>query len=99
MLHWLVDSAYLQTVQEFRGAIVDAIYQRAKSPLWSIAENLSYWSRKGTGEFKVSGLPVARSIFTYAGLPKTMVVSRAVRSVLSAIRLALCCLNGRLAKR
>jgi hypothetical protein len=65
-----VDSAYLQTVQEFRGAIVDAVYQRAKSPLWSIAENLSYWSRKGTGEFKTSGLPIARSIFTYAGAAK-----------------------------
>jgi hypothetical protein len=64
------DSAYLQTVREFRGAIVDAIYQRAKSSLWSIPENLSYWSRKGAGEFKTSGLPVARSIFTYAAAAK-----------------------------
>lgn len=65
-----VDGAYLQTVQEFRGAIVDAVYQRASSPLWSIPENLSYWSRKGAGEFKTSGLPVARSIFTYAAAAK-----------------------------
>lgn len=65
-----MDSAYLQTVQEFRGAIVDAVYQRANSPLWFIPENLSYWSRKASGEFKTSGLPIARSIFTYAGAAK-----------------------------
>jgi hypothetical protein len=65
-----VDGAYLQTVQEFRGAIVDAVYQRTNSPLWFIPENLSYWSRKGAGEFKTSGLPIARSIFTYAGAAK-----------------------------
>ena len=59
-----MDSAYLQTVQEFRGAIVDAVYQRANSPFWFIPENLSYWSRKASGEFKTSGLPIARSIFT-----------------------------------
>jgi len=65
-----VDGAYLQTVQEFRGAIVDAVYQRTNSPLRFIPENLSYWSRKGAGEFKTSGLPIARSIFTYAGAAK-----------------------------
>jgi hypothetical protein len=65
-----VDGAYLQTVQEFRGAIVDSGYQRAKSSLWSLPENLSYWSRKDAGEFKTSGLPIARSIFTYAAAAK-----------------------------
>ena len=64
------DGAYLQTVQEFRGAIVDPAYQRKKSPLWFIPENASYWSRKNIGEFKASGLPIARSIFTYAAAAK-----------------------------
>ncbi len=65
-----VGGAYQQTVQEFRGAIVDPAYQRTNSPLWFIPENLSYWSRKASGEFKTSGLPIARSIFTYAGAAK-----------------------------
>ena len=65
-----VDGAYLQTVQEFRGAIVDDVYQRAKSPLWFVPEILSYWSRKDAAEFKTSGLPIARSIFTYAAAAK-----------------------------
>ena len=65
-----VDGAYLQTVQEFRGAIVDPGYQRGNSPIWFIPENLSYWGRKTAGEFRTSGLPIARSIFTYAGAAK-----------------------------
>ena len=65
-----VNGAYLQTVQEFRGAVVDVVYQRTKSPFWFIPENLSYWKRKGSGEFKTSGLPIARSIFTYAAAAK-----------------------------
>jgi len=64
------DSNYQQTNRAFGGPIVDEAYHRANSLLGFLPENQSYWNRKGAAEFKASGLPIARSIFTYAGAAK-----------------------------
>ena len=66
----LADGPYRQTVQEFSGPIVDPAYHRSSERSWFLPENLSYWNRKAMAEFKASGLPIARSIFTYAATAK-----------------------------
>jgi hypothetical protein len=64
------DGNYRQTERAFGGPIVDGVYHRASSLVGFLPENQSYWNRKGAAEFKASGLPIARSIFTYAGAAK-----------------------------
>lgn len=66
------DSAeFSQTKTDFGDRIVNPIYQRRfrYGLLW-LPEMLSYWSRKGAAESKVSGVPMARTIFTCAQAAK-----------------------------
>jgi len=58
-------AAYARTCELFGGPIVDASYARprwANLFLW-LPEQLSYWSRKSGAEYKVSGLPIIRTVF------------------------------------
>jgi hypothetical protein len=64
------DDSYQETLQEFGGPIVDHHHNRLISWTGALPENLSYWNRKGAAEDKVSGLPMARAIFTYAAAAK-----------------------------
>lgn len=61
---------YVQTKVDFGGPIVSDDYRRKIPFLWFIPEQLSYWSRKGAAESKVSGVPMARTIFTCANAAK-----------------------------
>ena len=64
-------SDFEATSKAYGGPIVDL--RRARSfPLLPtvIPENLSYWDRKGAAEYKVSGVPMARTVFTCAGAAK-----------------------------
>jgi hypothetical protein len=64
--------AFRQTEKDFGGPIVDKGYSRFfefLTPSW-IVEQASYWSRKGAAESKVSGVPIARTIFTAANAAK-----------------------------
>ena len=66
------DGFYAQTVREFGEPIVNDKHHR-KLPLIPLAiELLSYWSRKGAAEHQVSGAPIARTVFSCAGLAKEM---------------------------
>lgn len=58
---------YRQTVGEFGAPIIGADFRRRwwEFPVW-LPEQLSYWSRKGAAEKRVSGVPIARTIFTCA---------------------------------
>ena len=62
--------AYTVTSTDFGAPILDP----GESRKWKIhgwlRENLSYWNRKAAAEHYVSGIPIARSIFTYAGAAK-----------------------------
>ena len=64
--------AFRRTEADFGGAIVDKRYRRKLAlftPSWLI-EQASYWSRKGAAESNVSGVPIARTIFTVANAAK-----------------------------
>jgi len=54
----------------FGESIVDSKYHRRWHFTWMVPENLTYWSRKKAAEQRVSALPVARAIFTYASAAK-----------------------------
>jgi hypothetical protein len=63
----LKSDEYQQTIEEFGAPIVSAKYHLRwwGFPVW-IPQQLSYWSRKGAAEKRVSGVPIARTIFTCA---------------------------------
>lgn len=64
------NESYQRTLDVFQEPIIDAKMNR--DAYWTVAipETLSYWNRKGAAEDKVSGLPMARAIFTYAATAK-----------------------------
>jgi len=61
---------YRQTTSDFGGPVVNDKYRRKIPFLLAVPELLSYWSRKGAAEAKVSGVPMARTIFTCANAAK-----------------------------
>ena len=63
----LTTDAFRQTAGEFGAAIVNKKYHRQwwARPVW-LTEQLSYWSRKGAAEARVSGVPIARTVLTCA---------------------------------
>lgn len=61
---------YRQTLADFGGPIVSDKYRRKLPFLLFVPEQLSYWSRKGAAEAKVSGVPMARTSFTCANAAK-----------------------------
>src|SRR6266850_396454 len=64
------NECYQETVKAFDGPIVDKSYHRSFYWTGVLPETLSYWNRKGAAEHLVSGLPMARAIFTYASAAK-----------------------------
>jgi hypothetical protein len=65
--------AYRQTARDFGAPIVSDKYFRdsaAIEDIMAIPEDISYWSRKGLAESKVSGVPLARTVFEAANLAK-----------------------------
>jgi hypothetical protein len=62
--------AFRDTKREFGGPIVDQKYARKYDWTLAIPETLTYWSRKGAAEAKVSGVPIARTIFEAASAAK-----------------------------
>lgn len=67
------DGFYAQTEREFGGPIVNDKYHRKfLSWLWVLPETLSYWSRRGAAEHEVSGVPIARTIFSCASATKAV---------------------------
>jgi hypothetical protein len=64
------DESYQQNLSTFGEPIVDAAYHRRIHWVGVVPETLSYWNRKNAAEDKVSGLPMARAIFTYAAAAK-----------------------------
>jgi hypothetical protein len=64
------NESYQQTLADFGEPIVDMSYQRGSYWLAIVPETLSYWNRKNAAEDKVSGLPLARAIFTYSAAAK-----------------------------
>ena len=54
----------------YGSSIVDSDYQRSFAFPGFIPENLSYFTRKRAAEHLISGLPMARAIFTYASAAK-----------------------------
>jgi hypothetical protein len=64
------NQCYQDTLKAFGEPIVDCSYHRFSYWLGAIPETLSYWSRKRAAEHLVSGLPMARAIFTYASAAK-----------------------------
>lgn len=64
------NQSYVQTTQAFGEPIVDRGFERRAYWTSVIPETLSYWNRKRAAEHRVSGLPIARAIFTYAASAK-----------------------------
>lgn len=64
------NQSYQESVAAFGGPIVDEEHHRHFYWTGAIPETLSYWNRKRAAEHKVSGLPIARAIFTYAATAK-----------------------------
>lgn len=64
------NTSYHETEKVFGEAIVHRHYHRRFKWPRGAFENLTYWNRKAAAEFKVSGLPMARAIFTYAAAAK-----------------------------
>ena len=74
---------FRETTDAFGGPIVDTGAARTLkyfSPKF-ISENLCYWNRKGAAEDKVSGVPMARTIFTLAHAAKAMPRERETNQV------------------
>jgi hypothetical protein len=61
---------FKETQAAFGGPIVDKDFQRPFYWTGILPETFSYWNRKRAAEHRVSGLPMARAIFTYAGAAK-----------------------------
>lgn len=61
---------YQETRTWYGAPIVDKAHHRTWFFPGVIPETFSYWSRKGAAEDHVSGLPIARAIFTYASAAK-----------------------------
>lgn len=60
------------TTNAFGGPIVDLTRARGSRYFPTILpENVSYWDRKGAAEFKVSGVPMARTVMTCAHAAKS----------------------------
>jgi hypothetical protein len=64
------DAFYADCTRNFGGAIVDQKYNRPSTLLGLIPENADYFTRQRASEHLVSGLPLARAIFTYASAAK-----------------------------
>ena len=64
------NDSYQETLAAFGEPIVSAKYHRHFCWTYVIPETLSYWNRKRAAEHRVSGLPMARAIFTYASAAK-----------------------------
>src|ERR1043165_8433366 len=64
------DAINKQINKVFGGPIVDSIYHRRWRFTSIVQENLTYWSRKRAAEHRVSALPIARAVFTYASAAK-----------------------------
>jgi hypothetical protein len=64
------NESYHETLAAFGEPIVAADYHRRFYWTGFIPETFSYWNRKKAAEDKVSGLPMARAIFTYAATAK-----------------------------
>ncbi|HZQ47793.1 MAG TPA: hypothetical protein VFC07_12315, partial [Verrucomicrobiae bacterium] len=64
------EGTYAQTTRVFGEPIVDGKFERGAYWTGFIPENLSYFTRKRGAEHLVSGLPMARAIFTYASAAK-----------------------------
>ena len=61
---------YQASIRAFGEPIVDGEHHRKSYWVGAIPETLSYWNRRRAAEHKVSGLPMARAIFTYAAAAK-----------------------------
>ena len=59
-----------QTATAYGAPLVDISKTRRSRKLGIVRENLDYWRIKAAAEHRVSGLPLARSIFTYAHAAK-----------------------------
>jgi hypothetical protein len=64
------DSPYEVTTKLFGEPIVSQKWQRRFYASAWLPEQFSYWSRKNAAENAVSGLPITRAIYTYAGNAK-----------------------------
>jgi hypothetical protein len=64
------NKSYHETREAFGEPIVDRSYHRRFYWTGFVPETFSYWNRKNAAEDKVSGLPMARAIFTYAATTK-----------------------------
>jgi hypothetical protein len=64
------NQSYVETTKAFGESIVDPDFERGAYWTSVIPETLSYWNRKRAAEHRVSGLPIARAIFTYAASAK-----------------------------
>src|SRR4051812_21961894 len=64
------NQSYQDNLSAYGQSIVDRRRERGSYWMGAIPETLSYWNRKGAAEYKVSGLPMARAIFTYAATAK-----------------------------
>ena len=64
------NQCYQDTLKAYGEPIVDPSYRRFSYWIGAVPETLSYWSRKRAAEHLVSGLPMARAIFTYASAAK-----------------------------
>jgi hypothetical protein len=64
--------AYARTKKRFGGSVVSSKWSRRFAWTARLQENLSYWSRRRAAEHKVSGVPMARTIYTCASLVKSI---------------------------
>jgi hypothetical protein len=64
------EGPYAETAKIYGKPIVDGKYERRARWTGFIPENVSYFTRKRAAEHLVSGLPMARAIFTYASTVK-----------------------------
>ena len=65
-------TAYADTKERFGGPVVSTRWSRRHAWASRVQENFSYWSRRRAAEFKVSGVPMARTIYTCASLVKSI---------------------------
>lgn len=68
---------FRQTVAEFGEPIVSARYSRGTAWPLALPEVFSYWSRKAGAEFRVSGVPLARSVMTFGYAAKALAEEQA----------------------
>ncbi len=64
------DGFYLDSLNNFGETIVDKHYNRWSDWIGFVPENIDFFTRQRAAEHLVSGLPMARAIFTYASAAK-----------------------------